>query len=84
MNPNTATIISTPSKIDPGADFTFILNGNLSLLTPVSQEAKDWLVEAAPDDAYWHGSCLHEKTELIFDLGAAAIRAGYRISPWTG
>lgn len=63
------------------ADFALLLNGTVSILTPLDDSAANWLRDEASQrhKARLQSNCVYDDTALVLVIAADAAGAGFRI-----
>ena len=68
-----------------GFDFEIYIEGSISLLTPLSDAARDWTDENIGDDAQWHGHGFAVERRFIEDvLVGIIIHGGMTVGDCSG
>jgi hypothetical protein len=60
-------------------DFTISYHGSISLLTPISAAAKEWVAERISDDAQWFGHAVMIEHRYVDDVVNDAMAAGFEV-----
>lgn len=63
------------------ADFEYTKHGSVSLLTPLSDAAADWVAENIGDDAMYHGRALAIDHRYVVPTLEAIVGDGLTVDP---